>query len=167
MSNTNLVRRFFYPLLALLLFSATSILTPGCQEDSRVNTIAPYSVPETPDNSPSLSTEYIGSSGGTVVGPNSTFVVPADALSTTVAITMLYQSSLADEVVMGPSGQTFAEGCTLTMDKPSGYDPNVTYHIYLWDPTTSTWDDQGGVDNGSTVSTTIWHFSKYKVDEAY
>ncbi|MCA9754393.1 MAG: hypothetical protein KDA27_01220 [Candidatus Eisenbacteria bacterium] len=165
MRNAQSVRQVLTSLLALALLFSTSLLIPGCQHDSNINTTAPHSIPELGDNNPSLWSVTIGSAGGTVTGANAVFVVPEDALSSSVAITMYYQASLADEVVMGPSGQTFAEGCTLTMDKPSGYDPSATYHIYLWNTSTSTWDDMGGVDNGGSVSATVWHFCKFMVQE--
>jgi hypothetical protein len=33
---------------------------------------------------------------------------------------------------MGPHGQTFAVACTLSIAKPPSYDPEDTYHIFLW-----------------------------------
>lgn len=147
-------------LLGLLGFSA------GCQSDqtptSSPSVVDVGSDPE--DNNPSLWSLSIGPSGGTVQGANADFTVPPDALASSVVITMAYNASLGNEVVMGPSGQQFAEACTLTMDKPSGYDPEDTYHIFLWDPSETAWEDLGGTDHGATVSATISHFSRYKVD---
>lgn len=147
-------------ILALLLLGLTSV---GCQEDRPATTSPPVVDAQVEDNSPSIWSETIGSAGGSVLGANAAFVVPANALSSSVNISMAYNPSLGNEVLMGPSGQTFAVGCTLTIDKPSGYDTEATYHIYLWDPTTSSWIDQGGSDNGDSVSATIWHFSKYEI----
>jgi hypothetical protein len=137
----------------------------GCQSDRPMSVSSPEVNAHVEDNSPSIWSEEIGPEGGTVVGANSIFVVPEDALSSSVSITMTFNPSLANEVVMGPSGQLFSEGCTLTINKPSGYNPSDTYHVFLWNPVSSTWVDQGGTDNGDTVSATIWHFSKYGVDK--
>lgn len=157
--------RYFRLLCLWSVLFVASLSLPSCQLDPSVTVPRSEEELETTDNNPSLWSQEIGPSGGSITGANAVFAVPAGALSTSVTLSMSYTASLSNEVVMGPAGQQFAEACTLTLDKPSGYDPEDTYHVFLWNTASSTWQDLGGTDNGATVSVSITHFSRYKVDE--
>ena len=64
---------------------------------------------------PDSVTQNIGPSGGTiVVGPH-TFVVPEDALDSTVAITATIESETVNRVHFQPEGLQFEESARLTM----------------------------------------------------
>ena len=60
-------------------------------------------------------TQVIGPDGGTInIGPH-TFVVPAGALDSAVAITAVAPSGVANRVVFQPTGLRFHRGARLTM----------------------------------------------------
>ena len=149
----------------LVLTSLLLVLSVGCGLDSPTTPDAPLQPPlssETCLQGPY--TETFTSAGGSMGDAYAWFAVPPSALSVSTELSMEVCTGPEPSATMGPHGQTFAVACTLSIAKPPSYDPEDTYHIFLWNETTEEWDDLGGVDNGSYVSLAVTHFSSYKLN---
>lgn len=101
--------------------------------------------------------------GGSLGDSTAWFQIAPNALTTSTTLSMIVVSSPDLIATMGPHGQTFAQPCTIAFAKPANYSAEDVYTICLWNETTETWDELGGVDHGSYVSFDITHFSMYSL----
>jgi hypothetical protein len=106
----------------------------------------------------------ITADGGVLTGDTGRFEVPAGALGFSTVLSM--RTSVVDgenQCEMAPHGLKFLTGCTLSIQKPAFRTPGTVFHIFWWNEDAAEWVDVGGEDNGEWVSTTIHHFSFYKI----
>jgi hypothetical protein len=101
--------------------------------------------------------------GGSIGDSTAWFQIAPSALLTSTTLSMIVVTSPELIATMGPHGQTFAQPCTISFVKPANYNVSDVYTICLWNETTETWDELGGVDHGSYVSFDITHFSTYSL----
>ena len=146
--------------LAVCLIIAFTI---GCGSDTFTS---PSTYPHAATTDETLHGPYQGTfstPGGSLGDSTAWFQIASSALSTPTTLTMIVSTDPELIATMGPHGQTFAQPCTITIAKPENYDVEDAYHICLWNEITETWDDLGGVDQGSNVSLGITHFSQYSL----
>ena len=107
--------------------------------------------------------EYIGSSGGEVIGDAAQLEVPANAVWTSVRFSLeITETSSIVDVECGPDGQQFAVPVTLRIDRPADADSTDTVIVEWLDPSSSTWEDIGGTVVGDQMEVELNHFSAYR-----
>jgi hypothetical protein len=106
--------------------------------------------------------QIVGMSGAVVMRDGVTLDIPADALTTDVAITVTTTSApagytLASEVFQfGPDGTTFSKPVAVTIPLTAAT-PGA--HLF-WSNPSGGFDDIGGTVNGLSVTAQVTHFSK-------
>lgn len=109
--------------------------------------------------------QFVGSAGGTLPTAAAQLEIPEDAVTTATRFSIdVTTSSTEVEVDCGPSSIQFAEPVILSIDRPANADPEDELHVEWFDPSTSTWVNIGGTDNGDQVVVELNHFSKYRVN---
>jgi hypothetical protein len=53
--------------------------------------------------------------------------------------------------------------CTLSIAKPPSYDPEDTYHIFVLNTSTQEWEDEGGTDQGGSVTLSVTQCRTHKL----
>ena len=120
-----------------------------------------------PNVTQNTSTQYFSPSGGQLQGTTGSFEVTPGALLGGTRLTM--KTSFIDgsyQCEMSPHGQQFEVGCTLSIKKPPRHLAGEVYTVFWWDEDAREWVDLGGTSDGDWVSTTIHHFSTYKISIA-
>ena len=126
---------------------------------------------------PPVPTNVIGASGGTYSAQGYKVVIPAGALSTDVAFTIIpvtennlpsvcpSNTSLLSCAEFGPDNIQFNSAIDITCPLSYTLIPGDTYDLYVYNSTQDNWEDTG-IDgivyaNGMAVTATVTHFSAY------
>jgi hypothetical protein len=156
-----------------LLFSCVAVaLLASCGGGSDSSAPAPAPAP-TPTPAPTPPPAGIGSAGGTVSGPaGAQVVIPANALSTNVAITVTQsaagspalpaaRAAAGDVFALTPHGTTFAAPVTITVPfNPAAVPAGGTPSLWKTNAAQTGWEEVAGATvSGSAMSGQVTSFS--------
>jgi len=105
----------------------------------------------------------VGPDGGVLSCGPYTLTIPAGALTYTAHITMEQESCGQWPVRLSPDGTQFGVPATLAFDVNSEPDPGAM-SVAWWNPTSNQWKSQSTQHNGSVVSSSISHFSRWIIN---